>query len=253
MQNISRTVFKKEIICEFLSPVRQSEKPKVVILCSGMPAVPKKDELLYLLAKKGFWVFYPRYRGSWESKGKFLKKSPHLDILDVIDELPRGFKDSRTGKTIKLKPDKLFLIGSSFGGPAAILASKDKRVKKAICMSPVIDWQRQEGTEEPLGWLGEFVKEYFGRAYEFDLKDWKKLKKGNFYNPIAQAGELDGKKIFIIHAKDDKVVSYKPAVRFAKLAGCQLKLLSKGGHLGTKTFLKNKTILQEILNFFRQQ
>jgi len=250
MNKISRTIFKNEIISEFLPPIRETKIKKVVILCQGMPSTPRKDEILHLLSKKGFWVFFPRYRGSWESKGKFLKKSPHLDVLDIIDQLPKGFKSSQTGKNIKLKPDKIFLIGSSFGGPAAILASKDKRVDKVVCLSPVIDWtvpSRLERTD----WLGKFVKEYFGRAYDFNVKDWRKLEGGRFYNPMFEAKKLDGRKIFIIHAKDDKSVSYKPSVKFSKLTDCQLKLLPIGGHLGTKILLENKKFLQQTLKFLK--
>jgi len=223
-----------------------------LILCQGMPGAPKKDAVLEFFSKKGFWVFFPRYRGSWESKGKFLKKSPNLDILDIIDELPRGFRDSGTGRKIRLKPDKIFILGSSFGGPAAILASKDKRVDKVVCFSPVIDWT-YPSKEEPLNWFGKFVKEYWGRAYNFDLKDWQKLEKGNFYNPINEAKKIDGRKIFIIHAKDDKVVSFRLAQKFARLTGSHLKLLKRGGHLGTRVILKKKTLTRQILNFLNQK
>ena len=52
-----------------------------------MPSIPSKQPLSDFLAAKGFWVIYPRYRGAWESGGEFLAKSPHEDILDVLDEL----------------------------------------------------------------------------------------------------------------------------------------------------------------------
>ena len=92
------------------------------------------------LAAKGYWVFYPRYRGAWESGGKFLQKSPHQDILDVIDELPKGVRELAFGKRFSLQPDEIFVIGGSFGGAAAILASLDDRVKKVIANCPVVDW-----------------------------------------------------------------------------------------------------------------
>lgn len=249
---ISRTIFKKEIICEFLPPARKTKRQKVIILCPGAPGAPRRDEVLKLISKKGFWVFNPRYRGTWESHGKFLKKSPHQDILDIISELPKGFSDSKTEKKIRLKPEKIFLIGSSFGGPAAILASKDKRVEKVFCFSPVIDWS-YPSKEEPLDLFGKFIRKYFGRAYDFDLKNWKKLEKGNFYNPISETENLDGRKIFIIHAKDDRVVSYKPTFKFAKLTGARLKLLRRGGHFGTRYLLVKNQAMKDILKFFNTE
>jgi len=251
----SRTVFKGEIITEFLparpqhaggAPTKASKK--VIILCPGVPGVPHRDEVMNLLSKKGFWVFHPRYRGTWESKGKFLKKSPHQDILDIIDQLPRGFKDSETGKTIRLKSDEIYLIGGSFGGPAAILASKDSRIKKVVSISGVTDWRRNLRTVEPLDQMKKYVKEYFGRAYDFDNKDWDKLEKGKFYNPIAEAKNLDSRKIFMIHCQDDDIVLWQPAEKFAKITGAKLWLLKKGGHLGLSVLLDPK-ISKKVFDF----
>lgn len=248
---ISRTIFKKEIICEFLPPARKTKRQKVIILCPGAPGAPRRDEVLKLISKKGFWVFNPRYRGTWESYGKFLKKSPHQDILDIISELPKGFSDSKTEKKIRLKPEKIFLIGSSFGGPAAILASKDKRVKKVVSICSVIDWREEEKTVEPLVALKHFIREFFGRAYDFDTKDWDKLKTGKFYNPIHEAENLDGRKIFLIQCKDDKVVFWKPTGKFSKINGAKFVLLKKGGHLGISSML-NPKISKMVFDFLRK-
>ena len=86
-----RTRFKKEIVSEFLPPKKRSNK--VIIICGGMPSYPSKRELQFFFRKKNFWSFVPRYRGSWESDGTFMRKSPHLDVLDIVDSLPKGFAD----------------------------------------------------------------------------------------------------------------------------------------------------------------
>ncbi|HEV2174645.1 MAG TPA: hypothetical protein VGR71_13805, partial [Nitrospira sp.] len=70
-----RTRFKNEILAEFLPPSRTGKKQKLIILCDGMPSIPRKQSLSKFLASKGFWVIYPRYRGAWESGGEFLRKS----------------------------------------------------------------------------------------------------------------------------------------------------------------------------------
>src|ERR1700746_3993349 len=120
-----RARFKKEIVCEFLPPVRSGKKQKVIVLCDGMPSIPRKQGLSEVLAAKGCWVFYPRYRGAWESDGEFLKTSPPPDIRDVIDELPKAVRDLTFGKKFTLKPDEIYVIGGSFGGAAAVLVSLD--------------------------------------------------------------------------------------------------------------------------------
>src|SRR5436853_241803 len=135
MQFVLRTRFKKEIVAEFLPPrswsqSRKARKDKIVFICDGMPGIPKKQGLMRFLSQKGFWVIYPRYRGAWESGGVFLRKSPHLDILDIISEFKKEVKEVTYGKKFRINPKEIFVIGGSFGGPAAILCSLDARVKK---------------------------------------------------------------------------------------------------------------------------
>src|SRR5215468_4829683 len=145
-----RTRFKKEIVAEFLPPAKAGKKQRVIILCDGMPSIPRKQPLMEFLAERGFWVFYPRYRGAWESDGRFLEKSPHEDILDVIDDLPKGVSESAFGRKFALSPHKIFVIGGSFGGAAAILSSLDSRVTKVIANCPVVDWsilRKEQKTE----------------------------------------------------------------------------------------------------------
>ncbi|MEP7162355.1 MAG: alpha/beta hydrolase, partial [Candidatus Moraniibacteriota bacterium] len=80
-----RTRFAKDIVAEVFFPERQ--EGRVVIFCSGAPGLSSKRELFQFLSDKGYTSIHPRYRGTWESDGEFLKRSPHQDILDVIDEL----------------------------------------------------------------------------------------------------------------------------------------------------------------------
>ncbi|MGA7303175.1 MAG: hypothetical protein WBX10_22840, partial [Candidatus Sulfotelmatobacter sp.] len=120
-----RTRLKKEIVAEILPPARAGKRQRVIILCDGMPSIPRKQGLCEFLAGRGFWVVYPRYRGAWESGGEFLQHSPHEDILDVVDELPKGFVESAFGRRFSVIADQIFVIGGSFGGAAAILSSLD--------------------------------------------------------------------------------------------------------------------------------
>src|SRR3954453_12929609 len=106
-----RTRFAKDIVCEFLPPARKTKKQRVIILCDGMPGIPRKKNLVQFLASKGYWVFYPRYRGAWESDGEFLARSPHQDILDVIDGFQSAFTESTFGKRFELRPDEIFVVG----------------------------------------------------------------------------------------------------------------------------------------------
>lgn len=212
-----------------------------------MPSVPKIAETLEFYSKKGFWVFHPRYRGSWESAGSFLKKSPERDILDVIDQLPKGFDDFLNGKRYAITPRNIYLFGCSFGGSAAILASRDARVTKAVVLSPVIDWQA-EGEAEPLDWLLGYVRAAYGEAYRVTDADWKKLKSGKFYNPIRHMKEIDGKKLLIFQAQDDLSVPWQPAAHFCKETEAGLVLSKKGGHSNSGMF-SDSSVFKKIKAF----
>ena len=165
-------------------PSRHTKKQRVVIVCDGMPSIPYKSSLLHFLSKQGFWAIHLRYRGTWESGGSFLRKSPERDIIDLIDGLPKGFTSMWDRKRYRVRPDAVFIIASSFGGPAGILASRDKRVKKVVAISPVVDW-RASSKGESLDWLERFVRDGFGEGYRFSHKDWKKLGEGISTVPSA--------------------------------------------------------------------
>jgi len=242
-----RTRFKKDIVAEWLLPVKQSNK--VLILCDGLPVVPGKNDLLDFFSKQGYWVFYPRYRGSWESGGSLLARSPHLDIIDVIDGLFKKIENLHTGQKYIIKKPKIFLLGSSFGGSAVILTSQDKRVTAGVAFSPVVDWQAPS-QEEPLEKQYDFLKAVYGMGYRLKKSNWDKLIRGNFYNPIKQVSLIDGRKLMIIHSQDDKVVRFKDVKKFVKQIGANFYPLKRGGHLSARLIIQ-PVWFKKIKKFFK--
>jgi pimeloyl-ACP methyl ester carboxylesterase len=231
-----RTRFKKEILAEFLPASRTGKKQKLIILCDGMPSIPHKQPLAAFLAAKGFWVIYPRYHGAWESGGEFLAKSPHEDVLDIVDELPSELEEIAFGKRYPLTPDQIFVIGGSFGGAAAILLSLDLRIKRVVANCPVTDWgilDRAEKAETSKENYAEYIREAFGGAYHLSDANWEKLRGGTFYNPWHHRDEINPSKVLMFHAKDDPYVPYEGSRRFAEATGVTLKSLRRGGHIST--------------------
>lgn len=225
------------IVCEYMAPLVKSRK--VLVLASGMPGYPGgSGKAIRTLAERGFWVFVPRYAGSWESGGKFLAHPPTDDVLRVVHGVSKGFVDAWSGQTRNVTSPKIFVIGASFGGAAAILSTRDALVKKVVALSPVVDWGAQAGTTEPVELMAKFVHEAFGNAYRGDVSVWKKLAGGKFYNPAHEARSVDGKKLLVIHAKDDEVVPFAPAKQFAGNVGARFEALGRGGHFGVSSVLK---------------
>jgi dipeptidyl aminopeptidase/acylaminoacyl peptidase len=247
-----RTRFKKDIVAEFLPPARPHKKHRVILLCDGMPSVPRKQPLAEFLSHQGYWVFYPRWRGAWESGGQFLQKAPQQDLWDIIDELPHGVRELAFGKKFKLDPDEIFVIGGSFGGAAAILSSLDPRVNKVVANCPVVDWsilpeEQIKETSNPS--YAAYIREAFGNGYRLSDRNWNKLRSGTFYNPTHHIYELNSGKILMFHAKDDPYIPWRSVRDFAATAGIRLRLLPRGGHLKTERIVR--VYWPQIERFFR--
>lgn len=245
-----RTRFQQDILAEFLPPARPRKKQRVIVLCDGMPGIPRKQPLVKFLSQKGYWVFYPRYRGAWESGGEFLARSPHEDILDVIGGLSKPISELAFGKKFEVRPDEIFVIGGSFGGATAILCSLDPRVKRVIANCPVVDWSilRESEKAETNKPYATYLREAFGNAYRMKARNWNKLYSGKFFNPAHHANEIDPSKILMFHAKDDPNVPSWSVEKFAKQTGVKLKLLKHGGHLKTEFIVQR--YWKEIDRFF---
>ncbi len=260
-QAMLRTRFKKDIVCEFIPSSKPSHK--VIILAHGIPGVPKANETMEFWSRKGFWVFFPRYRGTWESGGEFLKHSPEKDILDVIDGIGKGFLDLWSGAVFHIPNSIFYIFGGSFGGPAAILCSRDPRVTKAVAFAPVIDWKAP--SDEPMDQLGAFIPKGFGNSYRFSKKNWNRLSRNEFYSPVSLLSSppfprgsaessrrggrnFDGKKLLIFHAKDDTCVPFSYTKKFAQKTGSKLITLRTGGHFGFNKSIEPK-VYKEIKKF----
>lgn len=226
-----------DIVTEFLPPHR-GNGDQAIIFCDGMPSVPAKRHVLEYWSKKGYWVFHPRYKGTWESTGTFLDHDPTIDIIEVARTI-------RSGELMQIRPHvsqmenprirKISIIGASFGGSVALLTSLHPEIDKVVAISPVIDWAKElENTVESLSDLRVYLRDGFGGAYRFSDSDFNRL--GNdpqFFNPIAHVSEYDPRKLFIMHAKDDMIVSQTAVENFIKTVKCSYRLREYGGHLSS--------------------
>lgn len=231
-----RTRFRSGIVAEFLPPARRRKNERLILLCDGMPSMPRKQGLAEFLSERGFWVIYPRWRGAWESSGRLLGLPPQQDLSDILDELPSGLAESAFGQRFALQPRQVFVIGGSFGGAAALLASLDPRVTKVVANCPVVDWSildEEQGKETSNPSYAAYIREAFGEGYRLSGRNWNKLRTGRFFNPIYEIARLDARKILMFHAQDDPYVPWRSVAEFAEAGGFRLRLLRRGGHLST--------------------
>ncbi len=228
-------------MAEFLPPLACTrKKTKVALLYDGLPSVPNRQKMLNFFARKGFWAIHPRYRGSWESEGEFLKVSPEQDVSDTIDELSEGLTDIAFGKHFELNPQEIYVIGGSFGGTASLMASLDPRVNKIVANCPVVDWRKvNDAAETANPRYGDYVRRAFGPCYRAIGKNWKKLGAGAFFNPMKRIDDFDPGKVLIFHAKDDDIVPWEPVAAFAKKTGAKIVLRKRGGHGRTREVVRD--------------
>ncbi len=243
--HLKRTKLANGIIADFLPPKKSSNK--VMILCDGMPSMPSKKKTMQWFSKKGFWVINPRYRGTWESSGAFLDHPPEQDVLDVIEGLSKGLISIWEDKIYKIKAKKIFVIGSSFGGTAALMSSMSDKVDGVVAISPVVDWT-DNSESEPMDHLEKIIRDGYKEAYRFNTEDWIRLSEGKFFQPMDNVKKMNPKKIFVIYSKDDKVVSNVSIDKFIENLDCKSIMKKKGGHLSFSVITK-WPLSKKMINF----
>ncbi len=243
-----RTRFAQDIVAEFWMPKKPSHK--AVILMDGCPTMPSKRKVGEFFAKKGYWVFHPRYRGSWESDGEFLAESPEEDVLMVAEGLNAGFMNIYDGIEYLLDIDDITVIGASFGGAAAMLSLKYPIIARAVALAPMIDWTATSKAE-PFDYFLYTLDEGFGAAYRPAKNAYKRLLSGKFYSPKHDAAEIDTSRLFVAHALDDKVISVAPLKQFATKKKFKPMYLKKGGHFST-SMIMDKTIWAKVSVFLKK-
>ncbi|MBI5369614.1 prolyl oligopeptidase family serine peptidase [Candidatus Uhrbacteria bacterium] len=215
-----------DIVVDFLPSEQDSSD--VLIICDGLPSGSSKDALVKWFSRQGFWTFHLRYRGTWESGENFLDHSPEQDLLDLIKALSDGVSDIWSHQTFQVTPKRVGIVGASFGGTAALMASRSTLVHRVIALSPVVDWTAE--SDEPMDVLEDIVRRGYMGAYRFSHEDWLKLSRGDFFQPMACVKTFDPHKIFVAHAQDDRVVPIDPIRTFVEHVGCPHRFYKTGGH-----------------------
>jgi hypothetical protein len=243
-----RTMLARDIATEFWVPIKPSGK--AIVLLDGVPSVPSKHKLALFLAKKGYWVFHPRYRGTWESRGNFLAKSPIVDVRDVVRAIPQGFTDVWTKLTYYVELCDVTVIGSSFAGPAVIHATTLSEVNRAVALAPVVDWHARS-PKEPFDEFVRIVLTGYPGAYRVTRAGLHKLLKPGFYDPQSWIELTRAKKLLIVHAKDDDVVPVQPTKKFAQATKALCHILPEGGHLSASAVM-HRDVWPAVRLFLKQ-
>ena len=153
----------------FFEFVLQDRTADAVIILPGFPGRNDYNELISVFFDRGYHVFVPRYRGSYQSSGDFLSKNPVDDLIMFDRNLKKGkAKSLWDNKVQQFKINKKILIAGSFGGPIACgLATKQPGFSHIILASPVWDFKKhnEKNDEQDLEKLTKFVQRAYKNCY----------------------------------------------------------------------------------------
>jgi pimeloyl-ACP methyl ester carboxylesterase len=162
-----------------------------VVLLHGYPGNERNLDLAQVIRRAGTNVLYFNYRGTWGSGGEFTVPHAVEDAASALAFLRRD----ESSEAYRVDPDRLALIGHSFGGyVAAMTAAEDSTVRCLGFMAGVnlgmlgslarTDPELEASLVAALGAAvdnmsgpvkgdaGEMVAELMNRAEEFDLDSY---------------------------------------------------------------------------------
>jgi len=182
----------------------RGDNPKLsAIILHGVPGIEKNFDLAHSLRMHGWNSLIFHYRGCWGSEGRYTFKTIPDDVGAALDFLC-------TSSYPQIDTSRLFLIGHSLGGWAAILvASHDLRVRGAVAIATMADPREFHFTEQDAAknftpWLPDLTPLDF-------ISQWQEL--GQFTLPIKEVSQISPRPVLILHGRKDEVVPVAQSVR----------------------------------------
>lgn len=216
-----------DIIFEFST---SAESQATIILCDGLPSVPKQREVMATLQSRGYDVFFPRYRGTWESDGEFLAQPPTEDIAEIITLIKAGSVTELYGsQQFKINP-KVYLVGSSWGGSVVLGLADHPGVDKIVALSPIVNFLTHgiNGQGQDLHWLKGFVRQAFNQAYRFRDENWEQMLAGKLFNPLSS---IRAGLVTVVYDEGDLGVGSKEIETYCSKSGARTIKVVNLGHL----------------------
>ncbi|MCX8159104.1 MAG: prolyl oligopeptidase family serine peptidase [Candidatus Pacearchaeota archaeon] len=197
----------------FFEFILQEKTADAIIILPGFPSGNDFKDLIKIFYNQGYHVFVPRYRGSYQSSGKFLSKNPVDDMIMFVRHLGSGSAKSLwDGKKKVFNINRKILVGSGFGGSIALgVAAKYPGFSHLIVAAPIWDFVKhnKDNDEQDLKKITEFVKAAYQNCYRYDFSDIvKKLKKFEELKPDFYLPRLT-LPILVLHDTNDKFVAFR--------------------------------------------
>jgi esterase/lipase len=234
-------------------PTRGDETDLIIISHGINDTQENSNHFARAFVLAGFNVFTWAYRGSEGRKGKITDFNGHiLDLKSIIE-----YWDKKLGNR---KRSNILLCGWSLGGMVSLISGfTDHRIQKIYAWSTWSNLKKNILWKiyiNPFAFFRYLIRKQLMFITEEQNKAvspvllFKKVKqeiKGHEFRKLVRD------RVFLSHARDDKLVSYKnfvENVETLELPSDQTHLFNKGSHL----MIRNEPVLLgHALSFFRKE
>lgn len=220
----------KDIFFEFMVHDKPAD---TILLLEGFPSSSTHAEQIQSLNEKGYNVFVPHYKGTYQSKGKFLESNIVQDMKGFVEEMRKNYAINLWDMSkVEFKIKKLILFGASFSGAICCGLSTLIKFDKIVLFSPVLDYSRlnENGDEQDPNHLIPFVKRAYENLFRIEFKSL--TERMNQFKECSPQYYLPRIKcpLLILHDPNDKTVSIRISREIVKKVKKASLIESKNGH-----------------------
>ena len=212
-----------KVFFEYLTHAKTKE---AVVILSGFPSSYYRKYVMKYLHEKGYNVFYPRFLGNYQSKGKFLEQDPSKTIREFIEYLEKGKTDNLwTEQKDEFANKEYILLSGSFSGAISFALADHNRISRIVSFSPVWDYEEhnEDGDEQDIGNLTDFVERSYKNLYRFDFDNVdERMQEFESCRYESYKDDLKHKDVTIVHDPDDEIVRIRHSRQKGKEVGAEL-------------------------------
>jgi uncharacterized protein len=170
-----------------------------VVIARGMPDLLGSLDIAMALRRAGFNVLSFNYRGCWGSEGTFSLMHSLEDVQSAVAFL----RDAANAGRLRVDPERIALLGYSYGGPVILqAAAQDPRILAAAMLDGSdmrSDVQELRDTPGPaVAWMDSLLPVRLasgGRALADEI-----VSQQAFWHPAHAAQGLAGKRVLLVVA-----------------------------------------------------
>jgi len=226
-------------------------KKPIIIISAGFSDLKEDLEYFFLpLIFSGYLILAYDARGTGESK----KTGKRSDIINRVEDFSQIVAWIQNNKT--LNDREIYAAGFSIGALTILCGGFHLEViKKIFTVSAIADFKKNIPRFNPIVWLRYFFKgipQFLSKETNLVISPYHVIK--NFKEKRFSGSEADwkefSKKVMLVHAKNDKIVSFKNFIQIKEileLPDNNLLVFEKGGHVLKKNEL---SLVSTALNFF---